>query len=51
MQVSGVGYGEVFDFAPPDDAVVREDWRRFEAARPRQRIFCLKKLKIMLPKK
>ena len=51
LQVSGAGYGEVFDFAPPDDAVVREDWRRFEAARPRQRIFCLKKLKIMLPKK
>ena len=28
LQVSGAGYGEVFDFAPPDDAVVREDWRR-----------------------
>ena len=29
--LSGVGYGEVFDFAPPDDAVVCDDWLRFGA--------------------
>ena len=29
--LSGVGYGEVFDFAPTDDAVVCDDWLRFGA--------------------
>ena len=29
--LSGVGYGEEFDFAPPNDAVVCEDWLRFGA--------------------
>jgi len=29
--LSGVGYGEEFDFAPPNDAVVCDDWLRFGA--------------------
>ena len=29
--LSGVGYGEVFDFALPNDAVVCDDWLRFGA--------------------
>jgi len=29
--LSGVGYGEEFDFAPPENAVVCEDWLRFGA--------------------
>jgi hypothetical protein len=29
--LSGVGYGEEFDFAPPENAVVCDDWLRFGA--------------------
>ena len=33
-----VGTGEAFDFSPPQNAVVCEEWRRFGAAGDRQRI-------------